>query len=171
MLLDDLNVFLCDVYMYIHIHRLNCCCKTRGTGTQASTTQRHSQTVTKIPNFSSRSKTQFGHSLFSQADCFFILGNVHTVSRVHCKAFLAFLVTFPDRAGNYIQCLLLNRLCLSALHYNENADRMQAMTLDGRPCYSIRFPKAKKEGPAVRQVKTEPTYGRIKSIIKKINNK
>lgn len=52
------------------------------------------------------------------------------------------------------------RLCLSALHYNENADRMQAVAVDGRPCYSIRFPKAKQGGHAVREIKTKATYGK-----------
>ena len=53
----------------------------------------------------------------------------------------------------------MNRLCLSALHYNENADRMQEVTVDGRPCYAIRFPKAKQGGHTVREIKTKATYG------------
>ena len=55
----------------------------------------------------------------------------------------------------------MHRLCLSALHYNENADRMQAVTVDGRPRFSIRFPKAKAKqgGHAVREIKTKATYG------------
>ncbi|XP_068685181.1 protein lin-28 homolog A-like [Montipora foliosa] len=48
--------------------------------------------------------------------------------------------------------------CLSALHYNENADRMQPVTIDGRPRYAIQFPKAKKGQPTVREIKTKPTY-------------
>lgn len=30
-----------------------------------------------------------------------------------------------------------HRLCLSAMHYNENADRLQAVTVNVQPCYSI----------------------------------
>ena len=34
--------------------------------------------------------------------------------------------------------ILLFRLTLSALHYNENSDRLQKVTADGRPRYSIK---------------------------------
>ena len=52
-----------------------------------------------------------------------------------------------------------NRLCLSALHYNTNADRMQAVTDEGRPCYSVVFPKAKKGDHAIRKIKTQASHG------------
>ena len=51
-----------------------------------------------------------------------------------------------------------NRLCLSALHYNTNADRMQAVTDEGRPRYSVVFPKAKKGDHAIRNIKTQVSY-------------
>ena len=63
--------------------------------------------------------------------------------------------------GNPLICYSHSRLCLSALHYNENADRMQAVTIDGRPRYSLQFPKAKKGEPTVREIKTKPTYGKL----------
>ncbi|CAH3147788.1 unnamed protein product [Porites lobata] len=63
---------------------------------------------------------------------------------------------------------MYTRLCLSALHYNENADRMQAVTVDGRPRYAIRFPKAKHGGYSVREVKTKATYGYCSSTITKV---
>ena len=50
--------------------------------------------------------------------------------------FYIHLIEFTDLDSNF-------RLCLSALHYNENADRLQAVTVDGRPRYSLQFPKAK----------------------------
>ena len=62
---------------------------------------------------------------------------------------------------NPLICYSHSRLCLSALHYNENADRMQAVTIDGRPRYSLQFPKAKKGEPTVREIKTKPTYGKL----------
>ena len=52
-----------------------------------------------------------------------------------------------------------NRLCLSALPYNENPDRMQAVTIDGRPRYCILFPKSKHGEHSVREIKTKATYG------------
>ena len=54
-----------------------------------------------------------------------------------------------------------HRLYLSAMHYNKNADRLQAVTVNGQPCYSIRFPKAKKGGHSVRAEKTRPTYSKF----------
>lgn len=50
------------------------------------------------------------------------------------------------------------RLLLAALHYNENSDRLQAVTKDGRPCYTIRFPKFKKGEYSVQKEKTSATY-------------
>ena len=38
--------------------------------------------------------------------------------------------------------MFLFRLRLSALHYNENSDRLQRVTVDGRPRYSIKYPKS-----------------------------
>ena len=55
--------------------------------------------------------------------------------------------------------ILLFRLSLSALHYNENSDRLQNVTVDGRPRYSMKYPKAKKGGYALQPVKGPPTYG------------
>lgn len=48
---------------------------------------------------------------------------------------------------------------MSALHYNENASRLQAETKDGAPCYGIKFPKYKKGDYIVRKVMQEATYG------------
>ena len=39
--------------------------------------------------------------------------------------------------------MLLFTLSLSALHYNENSDRLQKVTVDGRPRYSIKYPEGK----------------------------
>ena len=55
--------------------------------------------------------------------------------------------------------MLLFRLSLSALLYNDNSDRLQKVTADGLPRYSIKYPKAKKGGYAVQPVKGPPTYG------------
>ena len=45
------------------------------------------------------------------------------------------------------------------LHYNENSERLQAVTKEGKPCYSIRFPKHKKGEYSVRKDKTAATCG------------
>lgn len=45
------------------------------------------------------------------------------------------------------------------MHFNENADREQAMNLEGKAVYRIMYPKSKKGQPTVKSVKTEPTFG------------
>ena len=56
-------------------------------------------------------------------------------------------------------CLSPPRTYLAAMHHNENANRMQAITRDGRPQYRISFPKFKAGGHTVHIVKTDPTHG------------
>jgi len=53
------------------------------------------------------------------------------------------------------------RLLLTALHYNENADREQAKDKEGKPAFCVRFPKYKKGGFSVTPIKKRPTYGTI----------
>ena len=69
--------------------------------------------------------------------------------------------------------MLLFRLSLSVLRSNENSDRLQKVTVDGRPRYYIKYPKAKKGGYALQPVKSPPTYGtfiqfNIPTLINKI---
>lgn len=54
----------------------------------------------------------------------------------------------------------VSRMCLSALHYNESADRMQAVNQEGKLCYSLKFPKAKKGQHSIKPKKTKATYGK-----------
>lgn len=54
----------------------------------------------------------------------------------------------------------LNRLQLAALHYNCNKDRKQAISKYGTERYSIQYPKYKKGGYIVRQIKSKKKYGK-----------
>ena len=45
------------------------------------------------------------------------------------------------------------------MHYNENSDRMQAVTAEGEPRYSVRYRRFKKGECSVQIVKEKPTYG------------
>ena len=52
------------------------------------------------------------------------------------------------------------RLCISALHFNENGQRYQATTKDGEVRWQISYPKGKKgEQAVVKPCKTAVTYG------------
>ncbi|XP_078336234.1 uncharacterized protein LOC144626352 [Crassostrea virginica] len=53
---------------------------------------------------------------------------------------------------------MLSRIILAALHFNENALRGQATTIDGRKKYDVIFSKFKKEDYYVREVKVDCTY-------------
>ena len=54
------------------------------------------------------------------------------------------------------------RIFCSNLHYNENAARKQAQTLNGELKWSIQYPKANKGEKAVaRPLKQKPTYGTV----------
>ncbi|KAH6921057.1 hypothetical protein HPB50_027950 [Hyalomma asiaticum] len=48
---------------------------------------------------------------------------------------------------------------LAALHYNENADKGQAVTLSGELRWRVKHPKARKGEASVSSIKQAPTYG------------
>ena len=52
------------------------------------------------------------------------------------------------------------RLALAAIHHNENSARKQIVDADGKPRYTIKFPKVKKGQPSVRPIKPKATYGK-----------
>ena len=60
-------------------------------------------------------------------------------------------------------CDFLNRLQLAALHFNENTNRVQAVTKQGTRRYDVVFPKYKKGGYVVKKVLTNATYGKVQN--------
>ena len=50
-------------------------------------------------------------------------------------------------------------LTLAAMHYNHNSGRKQAVMEGGKKRFSVLFPKYKKGGNIVRQIKTRSNYG------------
>lgn len=69
-----------------------------------------------------------------------------------------YVPVFAVRFRNVI-CLFIIRLQLSAMHYNENANRQQAVTSTGSLRYSVVYPKYKQGDYTVRPLKADPTYG------------
>ncbi len=49
---------------------------------------------------------------------------------------------------------------LSALHFNENCDRQQAVDENGDLKYQVRYPRHKKGHHVVGKVKTDITFGK-----------
>ena len=63
--------------------------------------------------------------------------------------------------GYYVMVVLHEyRLQLAALHYNHNSSWKQAVTKEGKRRFSVSFPKYKKGGHIVREIKTTSTYGK-----------
>ena len=61
--------------------------------------------------------------------------------------------------GEIYHFIIIIRLQLAALHFNENANREQSRTKEGEEQYDIVFPKYKKGGYIVKKVISNPTYG------------
>ena len=71
----------------------------------------------------------------------------------------AVLFEFENPAYNGVIIFQLYRMILAALHFNENSQRKQATTAEGKAKYNIPFSKASGQF-VVKKVKTAPTYGK-----------
>ncbi|KAM7440480.1 hypothetical protein ABFA07_010306 [Porites harrisoni] len=74
-------------------------------------------------------------------------------------------IIFAPKHTTFAFLAMLARLLLAVLHYNENSERLQAVTKEGKPCYSIRFPKHKKGEYSVRKDKTAATCGYTETLL------
>lgn len=62
--------------------------------------------------------------------------------------------------GYIIMTLVILRLQLAALHFNENSGRDQALTKQGSKRFDVIFPKYKKGGYVVQKVLVNATYSK-----------
>ncbi|VDI38082.1 Hypothetical predicted protein [Mytilus galloprovincialis] len=60
---------------------------------------------------------------------------------------------------------MLCRLWLAALHFNENSQREQAVTKDGRARYKIVYPKFKKGDYSVKRILVDCTYDYVQTVM------
>ena len=65
---------------------------------------------------------------------------------------------------------MLCRLLLAALHYNENSQRQQATTADGRLRFCIKYPKFKKGGYSVRKIKCDSTHNYVQLLLARVSS-
>ncbi|XP_035037101.1 uncharacterized protein LOC118123687 isoform X1 [Hippoglossus stenolepis] len=86
------------------------------------------------------------------------------------EAFHSVILSFAPKNVVFPFIGMLCRLYLSAMHFNENADRTQETTSSGKPIYKIKFPKANRGQCTAKPVKTGtdktgPTYGYIQELM------
>ncbi|XP_041367601.1 uncharacterized protein LOC121382155 isoform X2 [Gigantopelta aegis] len=76
---------------------------------------------------------------------------------------------FAPKSTHFFHSAMLTRMYLSALHYNENGNRPQDVTLDGELKWQICYPKAKKgEQAVVKPVKSRVTYDYVDSLCRAV---
>ncbi|KAJ8369542.1 hypothetical protein SKAU_G00095700 [Synaphobranchus kaupii] len=80
------------------------------------------------------------------------------------EAFHSLILRFAPKNVTFTFLGMLCRLLLTAMHYNENADRPQATTSSGELRYLLWFPKYKQGDFSVRPLKATPTYGYIETL-------
>ncbi|KAK3099185.1 hypothetical protein FSP39_000706 [Pinctada imbricata] len=69
---------------------------------------------------------------------------------------------FAPKSVHYFHAQMEARLFLAALHFNENCCREQAITKDGRPQFSVSYPKSKGGDGVAKQIKVQQTFGKVK---------
>ncbi|KAF3861261.1 hypothetical protein F7725_000037 [Dissostichus mawsoni] len=62
-------------------------------------------------------------------------------------------------------------ILIAALHYNENANRVQDVTKTGEARFSINYPKGRKGAAVLRRVLESPTYELLEEIVKECTDK
>ncbi|XP_034079309.1 uncharacterized protein LOC117550853 [Gymnodraco acuticeps] len=74
------------------------------------------------------------------------------------EGFHSLLIQFAPKMYVFSYTGMLCRILIAALHFNENANRVQGVTKPGEAMYSIKYPKGRKGAAVLRRVLESPTY-------------
>ncbi|KAM9391758.1 uncharacterized protein KZ484_003309 [Pholidichthys leucotaenia] len=81
------------------------------------------------------------------------------------EAFHSLIIRFAPKSVHFSFLGMLTRLCLAAMHYNENAGRKQAKNRDGELVFIIRYPKFKNGGYTLQAKKVHPTFEYVDDLM------
>ncbi|XP_052692675.1 uncharacterized protein LOC128170935 [Crassostrea angulata] len=104
------------------------------------------------------------HKLFKEVvESKFLLKDVSKLSPLHqtysLEVYHSVVNSFAPKTTHFFYPAMMARLCVSALHFNENGRRHQAVTKEGASQWQLSFPKGKKgEHAVVKPHKTPITY-------------
>ncbi|KAM9355035.1 uncharacterized protein KZ484_013238 [Pholidichthys leucotaenia] len=81
------------------------------------------------------------------------------------EAFHSLIIRFAPKSVHFSFLGMLTRLCLAAMHYNENAGHKQAKNRDGELVFIIRYPKFKHGGYTLQAKKVHPTFEYVDDLM------
>ncbi|KAM7285471.1 uncharacterized protein ISCGN_032404 [Ixodes scapularis] len=82
------------------------------------------------------------------------------------EAFHSVLIDFAPKSQAFSPEGMLAKTRLAILHFNENSNRCQAVTREGKPRWSVVTSKARKGHHTARPEITDPTYKYVGKLIK-----
>ena len=77
---------------------------------------------------------------------------------------------FAPKSVHFFYSAMESRLLLAALHFNENCNRLQAVTQEGKPQWRISFPKARKGNAVASMVQVPVTYAYVDELLNAVVN-
>jgi hypothetical protein len=79
------------------------------------------------------------------------------------------VISFATKRLHYLYAAMEGRIYLSALHFNENSARLQAITTAGNPMSSMSFPKSRGGEPISKEVKIAATFAYVDVLLTEVS--
>ncbi|XP_074649011.1 uncharacterized protein LOC141904327 [Tubulanus polymorphus] len=78
------------------------------------------------------------------------------------------VIYFAPKSMHFFYDSMLSRLQLSAMHFNENSVREQAVDKSGNPQFKLSYPKARHGAPVAKEVKVPITYNYLSDCMNEV---